>query len=372
GGSSEALLSEGYEAWLKSAIGSPASWRIIKVNHAVPITEILEDQLRERVEQLYANSVILRSPSVGAPHSFGFDSAINGLRAIEKIILWFSTCKIRDIAVAYAGGIVAGPYSFGISNHESQSDVFVLAPGEYVTDLFVWRHVDGWISGIQFVKNTLELSPIYGIRSQDYLAADPPVLLGGNGNVLLGISGAYTTDSLSQLQAIWRSDVVIRRQRYTQTSFIGGQTGSVFNDLQYLADPATARIVQITGRNKDSVASFRVTYESVSGGALVRSETPARGWDTGPMITMTLEEGEYITGVRGHRNDSGLQRIQFVTNKRTHPAFGADTGSTAFSIDAPKTRDGRDMVLHYMAGRRPKQSSLSVTLPGQRFQFLVC
>lgn len=34
-----------------------------------------------------------------------------------------------------------------------------------------------------------------------------------------------------------------------------------------------------------------------------------------------------------------------------HSPFGADKGNVSFSIDAPKTIDGKDMVLHYMAGK---------------------
>ncbi|CAE6435682.1 unnamed protein product [Rhizoctonia solani] len=188
--------------------------------------------------------------------------------------------------------------------------------------------------GVQFVKNNPGLSPIYGIRTKDSITSRPPVLLSGNGNSLLGISGAYTSDGLNQLQA-------------------RGQTGYVFNDLQYLADPATARITQITARAETNhgVSKFQTTYVSISGGALVRSETPPRGVDDGRLITMSLEEGEYIIGVRGDHNNHGIQRIQFVTNRKTHSAFGADKGDIAFSFDAPKTSDGRDMVLHYMAGK---------------------
>ncbi|KDN34794.1 hypothetical protein RSAG8_12129, partial [Rhizoctonia solani AG-8 WAC10335] len=58
GGASEALLNEGYEAWLNSAVGSPESWTIVKVHYAVPVTEILSDQLRERVERLFTSSLI--------------------------------------------------------------------------------------------------------------------------------------------------------------------------------------------------------------------------------------------------------------------------------------------------------------------------
>ncbi|CAE6510786.1 unnamed protein product [Rhizoctonia solani] len=354
GGSPQRLLMEGYEAWLKSIIDNPASWRIIKIIHAVPIIAILSPQLRDEIELLFTNSIILRSPSVGAPHMLSFDGNSNILRNIERVTVWFSASRIRDIAVAYTGGIVAGPYSYGLSDHESQSDVFMLAPGEYITDMFVWSHPDGWIMGVQFVKNCPGLSPIYGIRTKDSITSRPPVLLSGNGNVLLALAGAYTSDGLSQLQVEYIFSQKPRSELWGDISVIGGgATGYVFNDLQYLADPATARIAQITARSGGihGVAKFQTTYISVSGEALIRSETPPRGFDDGHLSAMTLGDGEYIIGVRGYHNNHGIQRIQFITNIKTHSAFGADTGEIAFSFDAPKTRDGRDMALHYMAGK---------------------
>ncbi|KAG8684007.1 hypothetical protein FRC11_012749, partial [Ceratobasidium sp. 423] len=129
GGSSDVLLNQGYEAWLKSVSETPASWRIIKVNRAVPITAILDSQLRDRVEQLFTGSLIVSSPSVGETQLFGFDGATNGLRNIEKITVWFSEFRIRDISVTYSGGITAGPHSYGVSNPLSQSDTLVLTSG---------------------------------------------------------------------------------------------------------------------------------------------------------------------------------------------------------------------------------------------------
>ncbi|CAE6510791.1 unnamed protein product [Rhizoctonia solani] len=350
GGSSEALLSEGCDAWRRSVVGHPENWSIVKVYRAVLVTDILSARLRDRVMKIFTGSIISRSPSVGTPHGSGFDGSANGLQTIQKIKIWFSESKIQDIAVEYHGGAKAGPYSFGIENPQSQSDVLVLAPGEYVTDIFAWHHHDGWIMGIQFVKNTLELSPIYGIGDRDSSSNNPPVLSSGDSKALLGISGAYTSDSLSRIQAVWRSDVIMRRQRHVQTLFTGNTKGRVYNDLQYLADPANARIVQITGRAGGAVASLRTTYISVSGGSLVRCETPSHGWDVGPLQTMILEEGEYIIGVCGSHNHLWMHQIQFITNKRTHPPFGTENGYVKFNFSAPKTIDGRDMVLHYMVG----------------------
>ncbi|KAJ1299907.1 hypothetical protein OPQ81_005022 [Rhizoctonia solani] len=351
GGSSEILLNEGYDAWLRSVAEDHASWRVVKVQRVAPITDILSEKLRVKVQQLYTTSLIYRSPSVGAPHGFGFEGALHGLRTIERIKIWFSDSRIRDISVKYIGGVVAGPYSFGISNPHTPSDEFILASGEYITDMFVWHHTDGWIAGIQFFKSSLECSPIYGIGDRELISTHAPVLLSGNRKALLGISGTYNADNICQVKAIWRGDVVIRRQRHTQTSFTGALHGFVFNDLQYLADPATSRIVQITARADSSLANLRTTYVSISGGALVRSETPARGTDIGPLQTVTLEDGEYIIGVRGTHNHMWVHQIQFITNKKELPTFGTDQGDVSFSFDAPKTIDGQHMVLHYIAGK---------------------
>ncbi|KAH7332710.1 hypothetical protein B0J17DRAFT_678505 [Rhizoctonia solani] len=141
GGSSDTLLTQGYEAWLQS-ITETTSWRIVRVNHAIPITDILNHQLRDRIDKLFMNSIILRSPAVGELQAFGFDGATNGLRNIERVTIWFSDARIRDISFKYAGGAVNGPYFYGLSNPLSQSDAFVLSCGEYVTDVFVWQHLD--------------------------------------------------------------------------------------------------------------------------------------------------------------------------------------------------------------------------------------
>ncbi|CCO34741.1 hypothetical protein BN14_08848 [Rhizoctonia solani AG-1 IB] len=181
GGFSEALLNEGYEGWLKSVTENPTSWRVVRVNRVVPITDILSDKLRNMVERVFGNSLIYRSPSV--------------------------------------------------------------------------------------------------------------------------------------------------------------------------ADPATSRIVEITARAEGSLANLRTTYVSVSGGALVRSETPARGTDLGPLRSMILEDDEYIIQVRGSHNHTWMHQIQFITNKKEYLPFGSDKGDVTFEFKAPKTIDGKDMVLHYMAGK---------------------
>ncbi|CAE6480299.1 unnamed protein product [Rhizoctonia solani] len=351
GGSSEVLLNEGYEAWLNSVAENPASWRVIKIYRVVPITDILGDKLRARVEQLFTNSLVYRSPSVGSPHGYGFEGVTNGLRTIEKITVWFSDTRIRDISIRYVGGLEVGPYSFGISHPGTPSDTLVFASGEYVTDMFVWHHTDGWIAGIQFVKSSLEFSPIYGIQDRESITTHPPVLVSGNGNALLGISGAYTSDNICQLKAIWRTDVTMRPQRQTQTSFTGSNYGIVFNDLQYLADPATSRIAQITARAEGGLANLRTTYVSRVGRGLYRFETPPRGWDTGPESTITLDDDEYIIGVRGSHNHHWMHQIQFITNKKEYPPFGTDKGDVMFNMNAPKTIDGKPMMLHYMAGK---------------------
>ncbi|KAH7332703.1 hypothetical protein B0J17DRAFT_722218 [Rhizoctonia solani] len=64
---------------------------------------------------------------------------------------------------------------------------------------------------------------------------------------------------------------------------------------------------------------------------------------------MNLEEEGYIIGVRGSHNYQWIHQLQFVTNRGEHPPFGADKGNVPFGFNAPKTIDGKDTVLHYMA-----------------------
>ncbi|KAH7332704.1 hypothetical protein B0J17DRAFT_678473 [Rhizoctonia solani] len=196
GGPAEELLNLGHKAWHKSVIKSPESWTVIKVYRVVPITQILSNQLQEGVRRLFTNALIYRSPSVGAPHGFSFEGAIDGIREVESITIWFADLRVRDISLRYIGGATAGPYFFGIKHPQTPSDTLTLAPGEYITDIFVWHHMGGWTAGIQFVKSSLERSPIYGIKDRESNDTQPPILLSGNGNTLLGISGAYTSDHI--------------------------------------------------------------------------------------------------------------------------------------------------------------------------------
>ncbi|KAF8700490.1 hypothetical protein RHS03_06669, partial [Rhizoctonia solani] len=350
GGFSEALLNEGYEGWLKSVAENPASWTVVKVHRVVPITDILGDKLRRSVEQVFGNSLVYRSPSVGAPHGSGFECDTKVLRAIERIKVWYSDSRIRDISIKYVGGAVSGPYSFGTLNPQSQSDDFILGSGEYITDVFVWYHVDGWIAGLQFFKTSLECSPIYGIKDRELITTHPPVLLSGNGNALLGFSGTFYSDSICQVKAVWRRDITVGRYRHTQTSFTGALHGFVFNDLQHLADPATSRIAEITARTENSLANLSTTYVSISGGAIVRSETPARGTDRGPLQTMILEDDEYIIRQALYFTAIVIP-FTYTFNAEEHPPFGTDKGDVTFDFKAPKNIDGKDMVLHYMAGK---------------------
>jgi hypothetical protein len=92
--------------------------------------DILDDSMQAKVTQLFVNAaVIFRSPSIGSTRVFGFDGAVNGLRAITQITVWFTDGGIQDIAVAYANGAVAGPYAYGKTQPQAQNDKLILAPG---------------------------------------------------------------------------------------------------------------------------------------------------------------------------------------------------------------------------------------------------
>jgi hypothetical protein len=138
--------------------------------------------------------------------------------------------------------------------------------------------------------------------------------------------------------------VVSDRYRKTRTSFAGGWGGVIYNDLQFLSDPPTSRITQITGRTPSTVAQLQVrvssrcvdllatdssflscprscpslhtqtTYTSRRG-ANILQETPVRGSDGGNRTTFTVAEGEYITRVQGRHDGAVIHKLQVTTDR---------------------------------------------------------
>ncbi|KDN34790.1 hypothetical protein RSAG8_12125, partial [Rhizoctonia solani AG-8 WAC10335] len=198
GGYPETFSNSGFNAWLTDAskIDNYSTWEVVKVNHAVPITDLLPKSLRQKVTRLFSYSnMIFRSPAVGSKIAFGFDGASLGVKDIKQINVWHNGAVMQDISIVYTDGSAAGPYGFGTVPTNLMSDSFVLARGEFITDVFVWA-TSASINAMQFAKNTSQLSVRYGIQNG---AGDPSIFTAG-GNALLGLSGSFNAAYLTQIQ----------------------------------------------------------------------------------------------------------------------------------------------------------------------------
>lgn len=330
--------------------GDFRQWEVVKVTRVAPIVDLLEDDLRSQVYELYAR-LTFRSSQVGSSQLTDFDYDTVGVHKIEQIIIGFSDSRIEHITIRYANGLVVGPY--GPSVDSIHLDKFDLE-GRFIhiTDMFVWA-TDQTITSIQFVKNSGEVSPIYGATRG---VTQAPVLLTGDGCALAGLSGSFDADGITQIQGIWRRDLSVSGHRPMRTSFAGGHDGVIFNDMQLLGEQyrLTARISQVTARSPgtDFVGGLKVTYINPVGENDVLGETPVHGTDNGQVTTWRLGRGEYITAVRGRHDGTSICELQFTTNRnRESPAFGMAAGDFHFNFDAPKGGDGKVMELQHMVGK---------------------
>ncbi|KAH7337333.1 hypothetical protein B0J17DRAFT_460830 [Rhizoctonia solani] len=70
----DVLFRKGIQAWLES-IEIAQEWEIIKVTRVIPITDILDPTIQEKIKELYANRRIVScSPPVGVIPQFRFDT----------------------------------------------------------------------------------------------------------------------------------------------------------------------------------------------------------------------------------------------------------------------------------------------------------
>ncbi|CUA70739.1 hypothetical protein RSOLAG22IIIB_09067 [Rhizoctonia solani] len=347
GGRPDILLRKGFEAWLDN-IKTTQVCEIIKVTQAIPIIDILDHTIQQEIKKLYANhNILFRSPTVGVSSKFKFDSTVNEFSPIQRIEISVSNACIKSLSIYYANGQTAGPY--GRPGHAMRVERFDLALGEFITDIFIWP-TDHSIASIQLVKNTGYVSPVYGATRG---VTQPPHLLSGNGKALAGLSGGHDETGIAQLQATWRSDLGAVNYRAIQTSFVGGADGDLWNDLKFIGDRSTARISGITARSPGTgyLGGLQTTYTSLIGGYAAHQESPIHGTEDGPVTSWTLEDDQYITGVRGRYDGTSISELQFITNRNESPAFGKPGGNFDFNFSAPETREGNKMVLHYMAGK---------------------
>ncbi|CAE6454717.1 unnamed protein product [Rhizoctonia solani] len=326
---------------------NPNNWTLVKVTRVASVLELLEDNLKHRIKQLYA-SLIFRSPCVGTHQLFGFDSTMYRGRRIQEVEVGFSDLRIESILVRYNDRVVAGPY--GLSEIATRSDRFCMAKDEGITDILVWA-TDSQISSIQLLESGGQASPIYGATQG---ATQAPKLLSGNGSFLVGLSGGFDTSGITQIQAVWRGDTHMKEYRPMQTSHVGGHDGAIWSHLSFLDSQSNSHISSITARTPGTgvLGGLQAVYTSFATGFSISKETPAQGTANGPTVRWEVNEGEWITRVRGRHDGKTICQLQFMTNRlNSSPAFGQPAGDIVFDIKAPKSSEGADMVLHCMAGK---------------------
>ncbi|KAF8669675.1 hypothetical protein RHS04_08818 [Rhizoctonia solani] len=304
------LFREGLDVWLKN-IRTTRQWEIIKVTKAIPITEIFDSRIQERIKALFANlSCVFYSPLVGVPQTAAFKSIGSEPNSIRRIEIGFSDARIQSLSLHYTNGLIAGPY--GCLEGSARTDRIDLAQGETITEIFVWP-TDYSIGSLQLVKNTGYISPIYGAVQG---VTRSPHLLSGDGNSLLGLSGSYSAIGITELQAIWRNNYEVINYKYT-TTFAGGQGGNLWNDLGLIGDRRTARISEIKTWSPyiGFLSGFQTTYTFIAGGHQVEQRSAIHGTEEGKVTKWVLEEGEYITGVCGRCDGISICELRFITNR---------------------------------------------------------
>ncbi|CAE6498662.1 unnamed protein product [Rhizoctonia solani] len=347
GGYPEVFSKSGFDEWLTNTlnIDNSSTWEIVKVNRAAPITDLLPQALRQKVQRL-CSSVLSRSVCVGYQVQLNFDGALQGIKDIKQITVWSDVVTVRDLSITYVDGTVRGPYGYGKTNQSYDS--FLLSRDETITKVFAWA-TQGDVVALQFAKNTGQVSNIYGPQP---VTVENPHVLNGGGDALLGLSGTFNSTHITQIQPVWRGDVTEEQHRHTAVTHTGfysiNNLGTTFNDYGYLGNPYTARISQIRFRNVTNayLAGFQVVYSFERAGRSLDQETPIRGVPSGLQETWTLGKDEFIKEVRVKRSSSGIAMLEFVTDKGTIKRMGQDVAEEVVMKPPHK-----DMVLYYIIGR---------------------
>ncbi|CAE6434402.1 unnamed protein product [Rhizoctonia solani] len=326
---------------------NPNNWTLVKVTRVASVLELLQDNLQARIKQLYAG-LIFRSLSVGVHRLFGFDGIMYRGRRIEEVEVGFSDLRIESILIRYNDKVIAGPY--GVSTSPTRSDRFCVAKDGGITDILVWA-TDSQISSIQLLESGGQASPIYGATQGTTQA---PKLLSGNGSFLVGLSGGFDSSGITQIQAVWRGDTHMEGHRSMQTSHVGGHEGAIWSHLGFLDNQCNSQISSITARAPGTglLGGLQMIYTSFADGVSISKGTPVYGTAHGPTVMWKVNDGEWITRVRGRHDGKAICQLKFMTNRlNSSPAFGQPTGDIKFDIKAPRTNEGADMVLHCMAGK---------------------
>ncbi|KDN36069.1 hypothetical protein RSAG8_11091, partial [Rhizoctonia solani AG-8 WAC10335] len=245
-------------------------------------------------------------PAFAATH----DDTHHAAKTISGVTIYTSD-YIRTVKFDYADKSKSNKHEG--SESQGSEHKMVLTDGEYITEIFVWKH--DWIDGVQFVTNFGRCSPHFGGLW------GTPTVWRNKGGVLAGIISLIKQHSYGRLfrdfQGIWRYDAVdtVPKEEDVFSDYFGSQAGKPFND-------------RVVVRNTD-IAISKIEHEA--GG----------------------------TSVSGKYDDQQITQINFVTDQgRSSGILGqgkAAGESRSFSVSSPKDKGGKRMRLQYVCGKSDTQ-----------------
>jgi hypothetical protein len=117
-------------------------------------------------------------------------------------------------------------------------------------------------------------------------------------------------------------------QQGNVTDVVGGPGGRPFLDPE--PGPG-ARVVEVQVHSGEFVDAMQFVYMLGDGRTVMG---PLHGGPGGQLGVFRLDPDEYLIGAAGRAGDY-VDSIQFLTNKRTSPAFGGNGGRREFRVDVP-------------------------------------
>ncbi|CAE6452773.1 unnamed protein product [Rhizoctonia solani] len=315
-------VGDNVRAWLGKSVPTH-QWEQVWITKAVPLTAILNNQLRSELSELHQSLTTYCPTTTATITSDGtsFDGASHTFKTLSKIAIFSDGYHIKSLAVKYT--TEPSPIKYGADLKANNE--FELRTGEHVTDVIIWKDHKG-VCGIQLNTSQGRTSKHFGSDNGS------PTILRSPGGCLAGFSGVVQGDKIHDLQTIWRHDVqgpgLGGDRAFSQ--YYGGVAGTPFSDWPF------------------------ITYEDIGPGGhgLTPQQANYHGGSSsgGKENSFELEANEQIVAVLGRFNKYIVQ-LCFVTNKgRTSEIFGGGDGED-FRCQAPKSSDGRATRLHYICGK---------------------
>ncbi|KAG8743839.1 hypothetical protein FRC10_011306 [Ceratobasidium sp. 414] len=200
----EAVIGQGdIIASLTNAI-QPHEWALARIVRVVPVTELLENNLKSQIADLYSALLSYQPLNLDEiqKHSGSFDGTDHAMKIITGIIVQGAD-HIYSLTINYLDGSRSEQYG-GPSDQEY---VFKLRKDESVAEVIVWNDPgQEGISGIQFTTNLGRVSPHYGGHG------GTPTVQSSKDGCLVTFSGRFVNHSDLRVKMIAQIQASIEQQ----------------------------------------------------------------------------------------------------------------------------------------------------------------